>query len=706
MVDYQSLYRRYRPQRFAEVRGQDHVVGALRHAVRDNRVAHAYLFSGPRGTGKTSTARILAKALNCERPVDGEPCGVCDSCVDITRGASFDVHELDAASNNGVDAMRDLVARASLATPGRWKVYIVDEVHMLSQSASNALLKTLEEPPDHVVFVLATTDPQKVLPTIRSRTQHYEFHLLDADVLALLLADIARDAQLELPDSAVESAVRRGRGSARDALSALDQVVASGVVEDDGPLLHELLVALAERDTARALQVVESALVSGRDAPRIAAELLEELRGQFLAAVAPGLPREGEPPAPQASQAPSPALPHGGQGLLLGPARSVRAMEVLGTALVAMRDALDARITLEVAIVRLTHPEVDDDSSALLERIERLERRIQSLAAPVGASLPPPPPTPPPPPPPAAPTSKPPPPPAPAVPTPPAVPTSQPHEPRSGSHDDLGSQPALGAFAAGVAAAGVASAGVSQPGLSQSPAATPSPAAGPGTAGPATTPSPVNEGPAAEPPPESTLPPPTRDELVAAWGDHVLSQLRPRVRAVFAVGRFLATEGATAILALPNSAHVERAGYDCEEVAQALSRYFGRPVHLRLIAETGLGAGYPSPASTSSGSRGTSEANDDVHSPTAPTSSPAAAMRAEARGPAAGGTRAGSPTASAGGGRAAPARKAPAGRDPDDVDDEMLDPDDLDPNAESVAGDTLSWAQDRLMEAFPGAEEV
>ena len=132
MVDYQSLYRRYRPQRFEEVRGQDHVVMALRHAVRDDRVAHAYLFSGPRGTGKTSTARILAKALNCANPIDGEPCGVCDSCVDITRGASFDVHELDAASNNGVEAMRDLVARASLATPGRWKVYIVDEVHMLS----------------------------------------------------------------------------------------------------------------------------------------------------------------------------------------------------------------------------------------------------------------------------------------------------------------------------------------------------------------------------------------------------------------------------------------------------------------------------------------------------------------------------------------------------------------------------------------------
>ena len=161
-----------------EVRGQDHVVLALRNAVRDGRVAHAYLFSGPRGTGKTTTARMLAKALNCTDLHDGEPCGVCASCVEIAKGTSLDVHELDAASNNGVEAMRDLVARAALGTPGRQKVYIVDEVHMLSTPASNALLKTLEEPPAHVVFVLATTDPQKVLPTIRSRTQHFEFRLL------------------------------------------------------------------------------------------------------------------------------------------------------------------------------------------------------------------------------------------------------------------------------------------------------------------------------------------------------------------------------------------------------------------------------------------------------------------------------------------------------------------------------------------------
>ena len=163
-------------------------------------------------------------------------------------------------------------------------------------------MKTLEEPPDHVVFVLATTDPQKVLPTIRSRTQHYEFHLLDAEVLGALLTDIAQDAKLDLPDTAVEAAVRRGRGSARDALSALDQVVASGVVEDDAPFLHALLESLAERDTARALQAIDQALVAGRDAPRIAAGLLDELRGQFLSALAPGLSRGDEPPATAGAQ--------------------------------------------------------------------------------------------------------------------------------------------------------------------------------------------------------------------------------------------------------------------------------------------------------------------------------------------------------------------------------------------------------------------
>ena len=169
---HQSLYRRYRPKRFAELRGQDHVSRALRNALTSETVGHAYLFSGPRGTGKTTTARLLAKALNCTNLQDGEPCGVCESCVAMEAGSSYDLFELDAASNNRVETMRDLVSSAAVGSPGRRKVYILDEVHMLSSGAANTLLKTLEEPPDHVVFVLATTGPEKVLPTIRSRTQH------------------------------------------------------------------------------------------------------------------------------------------------------------------------------------------------------------------------------------------------------------------------------------------------------------------------------------------------------------------------------------------------------------------------------------------------------------------------------------------------------------------------------------------------------
>ena len=174
----QSLYRRYRPRRFSELKGQEHVVRALRNAVATHREGQAYLFSGPRGTGKTTSARILAKVLNCENPLEGEPCCECESCKSVEAGTSFDVIELDAASNNKVDDIRELIERVNLGTPGRHKVYILDEVHMLTPGAEAALLKTLEEPPPHVVFVLATTDPQKVRDTIRSRTQHLSFHLL------------------------------------------------------------------------------------------------------------------------------------------------------------------------------------------------------------------------------------------------------------------------------------------------------------------------------------------------------------------------------------------------------------------------------------------------------------------------------------------------------------------------------------------------
>jgi DNA polymerase-3 subunit gamma/tau len=372
-ADVTSLYRRFRPQRFDELRGQDHVVRALRTAVDTDRVAHAYLFSGPRGTGKTSSARILAKALNCEHPIGGEPCGTCRSCLEITRGTSLDVTELDAASTNGVDAIRDLVNHAALGTPGRWKVYIVDEVHMLSKAASDALLKTVEEPPPHVVFVFATTDPQKVAPTLRSRTQHLEFRLLPGETLHGLLADVRTAAGLEISDDAIDAAVRRGHGSARDALSALDQLAASGDADDVRPSFNELFGAVAEylaTDVLVALAVLQS---SGWSAPQLAAEACVELRQAFLLQLSPEVAEASGTDRDRLLEL----------GRALGLARTVRALETLGQSMVDMRDAPDPTVVLEIALVRLAMPELDVSPAALLERLERLEQGgVRSAPAP------------------------------------------------------------------------------------------------------------------------------------------------------------------------------------------------------------------------------------------------------------------------------------------------------------------------------------
>ncbi|MFZ1438860.1 MAG: DNA polymerase III subunit gamma/tau, partial [Candidatus Microthrix subdominans] len=365
-MSYQSLYRRFRPSRFAEVRGQDHITVALRNAVRTDTVGHAYMFSGPRGCGKTSSARILARALNCTNLADGEPCGVCDSCVAMESGTSMDLHELDAASNNGVDAMRDLVSRAALGTAGRNKVYILDEVHMLTGAASNALLKTLEEPPPHVTFVLATTDPQKVLPTIKSRTQHFNFELLSPHELENYVRWVIAEAELTVDDEAIAYVVRQGRGSARDTLSSLDQVVAGGgVVPREEPSAN-LVSALTERDTGAALTAVADALGMGSD-PRVLAEaLVADLRDLFLLTM--GV--EG------ANVADADREELTDRARRFGPARLTRALEQLGSALVDMRQASDPRVPLEVALVRLTAPTADLSIEALAERVEALERAL------------------------------------------------------------------------------------------------------------------------------------------------------------------------------------------------------------------------------------------------------------------------------------------------------------------------------------------
>lgn len=374
-----SLYRRFRPGRFAELRGQDHVVRALQGAVARDRVSHAYLFSGPRGTGKTTTARILAKALNCETPVDGDACNVCASCVAITRGSSLDVTELDAASNNGVDDIREITAGAWHGTPGRWKIYIFDEVHQLSKPASAALLKTLEEPPPHVIFVLATTDPHKVLPTIRSRTQHLEFRLIGGDTLRTLLDDVQGAAGLAADEATIETAVRLGRGSARDALSALDQLLATGANDETQPDFDGLFRALIDSDAVGAITTLAHLAHDGWDPEQLAESFAGEVRQAFLLQVAPEVADAVDADRERLRQ----------WGSQLGLARTVRVLETFGRAMREMKSAPEKIVVLEVAMVRLVKPELDASLDALTERVTKLERQERSLplAAPAAPNL-------------------------------------------------------------------------------------------------------------------------------------------------------------------------------------------------------------------------------------------------------------------------------------------------------------------------------
>jgi DNA polymerase III subunit gamma/tau len=387
---YQSLYRKHRPQTFGGLVGQDHVTAALRNAVREGRVGHAYLFSGPRGTGKTTTARILAKALNClNLGADGEPCGVCENCVAIAEGRFLDLFELDAASNNSVDNIRDLTdsVHLGLGATSKRKVYLVDEVQMLSAAASNALLKTLEEPPEHVVFVLATTNPEKVLPTIRSRTQHLEFTLFSADELEKLLADVLGQEGVEADPEALAVIARAAAGSARDALSLLDQALAhdtdrldAGAVADlfggtPFDLRAAVLDAVAAEDPAGVLVAVGALLDAGHEPRRIAEDVLRSVRDAFLLNASGGQARVD---VPEDEQRRLDEL-----GRTLGNTTLVRVLETLGQAVVDMRgtDAADPRLVLEIALVRLTRREVGPPIQTVMERIEKLEQTVAGQRA-------------------------------------------------------------------------------------------------------------------------------------------------------------------------------------------------------------------------------------------------------------------------------------------------------------------------------------
>ncbi len=359
----QSLYRRYRPRRFGELKGQEHIVRALRNAVANDRGGQAYLFSGPRGTGKTSAARILAKVLNCANPQQGEPCCECESCLAIDRGTSFDVLELDAASNNGVDNIRELIERAAMGNPGRHRVFILDEVHMLSTGAEAALLKTLEEPPPHVVFVLATTDPQKVSETIRSRTQHLQFRLLPAKELEAHVRWVVSDAGLTVSDDAISQVIADGGGSARDTLSALELVAAGGGEADSSVRPEDVIEALIARDAAEVLTKVAAVMQRGYDPKTFTEQIVRYLREMFLSSMSPQLVQLSQEQAVHAAELTA----------RYGIASVVRAIETLGEALLDVRRAPDPRLVLEVTLVRLASNSIANDTASLVARVERLE---------------------------------------------------------------------------------------------------------------------------------------------------------------------------------------------------------------------------------------------------------------------------------------------------------------------------------------------
>jgi DNA polymerase-3 subunit gamma/tau len=378
---YLSLYRKYRPRNFEEVLGQGHVSATLSHAISEDRVAHAYLFTGPRGTGKTSTARILAKAINCEKGPTPTPCGVCASCVSIEDGSSLDVIEMDAASHSKVDDTREILSGVSLSTAGgRRKVYVIDEVHMLSTPAFNALLKTLEEPPPHVIFILATTEAHKVLQTIVSRTQRFDFRPLSADILESHLAQVAKTEGIEIDQAALGFLARHAGGSARDALSALDQLSSLGgpvgILEAERMLggnredvFLELFDAVASGDVASIFTTIHAVIAQGNDARQLARNALTHARSLLLLVAAPEAEDLLDVSVEDQSKMVVQAKSFSASALL-------RSIELISDALAEMRNTPDHRLLLEVALVRAAAPETDPGATGLLGRIERLERRI------------------------------------------------------------------------------------------------------------------------------------------------------------------------------------------------------------------------------------------------------------------------------------------------------------------------------------------
>ena len=387
-MSYVALYRKWRPDTFDEVKGQDHIVTTLRNQIKNDRLGHAFLFCGTRGTGKTSIAKIFAKACNCEHPVDGSPCNECASCRAIADGSSLNVIEIDAASNNGVDNIRQI--REEVAYPpteGKYKVYIIDEVHMLSTGAFNALLKTLEEPPSYVIFILATTESHKIPITISSRCQKYDFRRIPVDVISDRLADLMEREGLDADRKAIDYIAKSGDGSMRDALSILDQCVAFNlgqkltydkVLETIGAVdidtFARLLDCVLGQDVEGAIDIVDEIVWQGRELGRFVSEFTWFLRNILVVKL---------------SQTEGDRLDMTKENLqrirdiasVMEESTIIRYINVFSDASASIKYSTQKRIVLEMAVIKLCRPQMETDVTSVLERVRSLEKKLDDLQA-------------------------------------------------------------------------------------------------------------------------------------------------------------------------------------------------------------------------------------------------------------------------------------------------------------------------------------
>ena len=394
-MSYVALYRKFRPAEFSEVKGQEHIVTTLQNQIKANRIGHAYLFCGTRGTGKTSIAKIFAKAVNCESPVDGSPCGVCPTCQSIAAGTSMNVIEIDAASNNGVDNIREIRENVAYSpTEGKYKVYIIDEVHMLSIGAFNALLKTLEEPPEYVIFILATTEAHKIPITILSRCQRYDFKRITAETISARLTDLMEREQVEVEEKALRYIAKAADGSMRDALSLLDQCIAfylgkklpyDNVLEVLGALdtdvYSSLLRKIIKKDIPAVMADVETIVMQGRELSQFVTEFIQYLRNLLFVQSADHLEDFLEVSSENLAQLKEEAKMIDTESLM----RYIRVFSELSG---QIKYSTQKRVLVEVALIKLCKPQMEKNFDSLLDRISSLERQLENgvaIAAPAVA---------------------------------------------------------------------------------------------------------------------------------------------------------------------------------------------------------------------------------------------------------------------------------------------------------------------------------